>query len=129
MVAKGTAVKCFLCHASVPYTSVDRQVLYNANTNNNSNINTNTNTTTSIDWRENTIAWSFANPPFCNLQPPNTNYHSLHFPQKPTAEALGGAARRLLRPRVSGSRVTKHQKKAKAMSCQSMSQFQRRPKR
>ena len=25
MVAKGTAVKCFLCHASVPYTSNDRQ--------------------------------------------------------------------------------------------------------
>ena len=81
-----------------------------------------------IDWRENTIAWSFAKPPFCNLQPPNTNYQSLHFPQKPTAEALGGAAWRLLGPRVSGSRVTKHQKKAKAMSCQSMSQFQRRPR-
>ena len=26
MVAKGTAVKCFLCHASVPYNSNDRQV-------------------------------------------------------------------------------------------------------
>ena len=28
MVAKGTAVICFLCQASVPYSSGDRQVLF-----------------------------------------------------------------------------------------------------
>ena len=76
MVAKGTAVKCFLCHASVPYTSVDRQVLdnTNANTDINVNINTYANTNTNLNTNA-SVPNMYVDKQVLDMQPsPNPNY-------------------------------------------------------